>query len=364
MSWSFFILGVLFLPDIVFWWWAERRLRRYPITRFFFRLYMAGMVSQVLWILLWPATARQSHFWLPTSWIAATYLWHLMVLPFALFAIGARKALPVRKDRRQFLAACVAVGPPLVTAAAVVPSLLRMHDFRVQRLKVPVAGLPDALEGLTIAHVSDIHYGKFTTEEWIDRIVEATNTLGADLVLFTGDLIDLTLEDLPAAIEVLRRFDRRQGLFLCEGNHDLIDDGDAFRRQVSEAGFVLLLDQASRVSVRDVPVQIVGAHWKGDMARVRALRDPDAFPILLAHHPHRFDEADCFPLTLSGHTHGGQIMLSERLGAGPVLFRYWSGVYRRNGRTLVVSNGIGNWFPLRTHAPAEIGHLTLVRYEA
>jgi predicted MPP superfamily phosphohydrolase len=86
--------------------------------------------------------------------------------------------------------------------------------------------------------------------------------------------------------------------------------------------------------------------------------DPDAFSILLTHHPHCWDES-IVPLTLSGHTHGGQLMLNERIGAGPILFRYWSGLYQRGDQKLVVCNGVGNWFPLRTHAPAEIIHLTL-----
>src|SRR5690606_267402 len=91
---------------------------------------------------------------------------------------------------------------------------------------------------------------------------------------------------------------------------------------------------------------------------------PDAFPILLAHHPHAFDAAAAagIPLTVSGHTHGGQLMLSEGVGFGPLMYRYWSGLYRNpahNEAALVVSNGVGNWFPLRTRAPAEIIHLTL-----
>ena len=67
-------------------------------------------------------------------------------------------------------------------------------------------------------------------------------------------------------------------------------------------------------------------------------------------------------LTLSGHTHGGQLMLSSSVGFGPLLYRYWSGLYRKpepNEAALVVSNGAGNWFPLRTGAPAEIIDLTL-----
>ena len=90
-------------------------------------------------------------------------------------------------------------------------------------------------------------------------------------------------------------------------------------------------------------------------------RQPDAFPILLAHHPHAFDaavKAD-LPLTLAGHTHGGQMMLNRQYGTGPVLFRYWSGLYTRGRSRMIVSNGVGNVFPVRINAPAEIVHITL-----
>ena len=72
------------------------------------------------------------------------------------------------------------------------------------------------------------------------------------------------------------------------------------------------------------------------------------------------------PLTLAGHTHGGQLMLPGGIGPGPLMYRYWSGLYRQPTPTggaaaCVVSNGVGNWFPLRMNAPAEIVHLTLRR---
>jgi hypothetical protein len=90
-------------------------------------------------------------------------------------------------------------------------------------------------------------------------------------------------------------------------------------------------------------------------------RDPAAFGILIAHHPHAFDWAAeaGIPLTLCGHTHGGQLMLSPNFGVGPLLFRYWSGLYEKGSSKLIVSNGVGNWFPLRINAPAEIVHITL-----
>jgi uncharacterized protein len=92
-------------------------------------------------------------------------------------------------------------------------------------------------------------------------------------------------------------------------------------------------------------------------------RDQGAFPILLAHHPHAFDTAAAagIPLTLAGHTHGGQIHVSDQVGFGPWIFRYWSGQYRLADSVCVVSNGTGNWFPVRVNAPAELIHLTLRR---
>jgi predicted MPP superfamily phosphohydrolase len=97
------------------------------------------------------------------------------------------------------------------------------------------------------------------------------------------------------------------------------------------------------------------------LGQLLAQGKPDAFTILLAHHPQVFDAAAAagIPLTLAGHTHGGQLMLTPRLGFGPWLYRYWSGLYRQGASQLVVSNGTGNWFPLRIGAPAEIVLLTL-----
>jgi predicted MPP superfamily phosphohydrolase len=165
----------------------------------------------------------------------------------------------------------------------------------------------------------------------------------------------------------------RYGQWMVEGNHDLFDDAGEFERRVRAAGVPLLLDETAVADVRGYPVQLFGLRWtSGDVRqrdRVTAMqvrnlmkqRQPDAFPILLAHHPHAFDaavEAD-LPLTLSGHTHGGYLMLDSQHGFGPALFRYWSGLYTRGRSQMIVSNGVGNWFPIRINAPAEIVHITL-----
>jgi predicted MPP superfamily phosphohydrolase len=233
--------------------------------------------------------------------------------------------------------------------------------------------LPRALDGLIIAQVSDMHVGRFTCGRVLDNVVAIVNTLEPDLVLLTGDLINDSLVDLGHGLELVRQMQARCGLFLIEGNHDLIENAAEFERRVKASHIPFLLDESAIVTIRDTPVQLLGLSWTrahgvdhdaaitAAVQRLLAQRGHDAFPILLAHHPHSFDAAAeaGVPLTLSGHTHGGQLMLNEQLGFGPAMFRYWSGVYERGNSKLVVSNGVGNWFPLRINAPAEIVHITL-----
>jgi predicted MPP superfamily phosphohydrolase len=275
---------------------------------------------------------------------------------------------PFAPSRREALAAAAVALPPLVLGGTIARSMRQVRDFRINRVEVPLPKLPPELDGLTVAHVSDLHVGRFTRAGMLPKVADATNALKADLVLITGDLIDLTLSDLPAALDCVKRLDPRHGLFVCEGNHDLIEDPVGFETRVKAAGVPLLLDESAVVTVRGRPVQLLGMTWArqeetivGAMSRLVPQLRGDAVPILLAHHPHAFDTAAAVgvPLVLSGHTHGGQLMLNERLGAGPAMFRYWSGLYRKPDSALYVSNGVGNWFPLRINAPAEIVHITL-----
>jgi predicted MPP superfamily phosphohydrolase len=268
----------------------------------------------------------------------------------------------------------VASLPPLVTVGMVGAALPQLDNFRVRQIDVPIAGLPEALEGMTIAHVSDVHVGKYTKGPVLEAIVATTNSLKPDLILMTGDLIDWSMKDLPSAIQMMKAFRTATGggAIMCEGNHDLFDDRLGFEQGVKNAGISLLLNESQIVPIRGQKVQLLGIKWGGLSANRRDasinshvnevvdLRQDDAFPILLAHHPHAFDAAAArgIPLTLAGHTHGGQLMIRE-LGAGPMLFKYWSGLYRDLDASLVVSNGVGNWFPLRVGAPAEILHLKL-----
>jgi predicted MPP superfamily phosphohydrolase len=268
--------------------------------------------------------------------------------------------------------------------------------FRVRRVELSIPQLPPDLDGVTIAHVTDLHIGRFLPPELAGPIADAINALSCDLVAFTGDLIDVSQPDPAPGIDFLHRLHPQHRLVVIEGNHDVMFKAEKFEAEVKSAGLPLLLDEATTIRLpgRATAVQLLGMSWgellpgsqlhkhgrardsffrePSDRARAASirhlisLRDPDAFPILLGHHPHAFDPAAeaGLPLVLSGHTHGGQLMLTQNIGAGPMRFRYWSGLYRKPNSQLFISNGLGSWFPLRVNAPAEIVHLTLRRETA
>jgi predicted MPP superfamily phosphohydrolase len=396
--------SILLALDFLWWWCADRFARSMRHRRAWRLGWAAFMLVQAIGMTLlmfarYIGLDRTAG--LPLEVLIFLFVWHLLVLPgtvviAVLVATGwsiteliarLRRMLGTNRSsvepvpvtaaaltRRQFLAGAVVTVPPLVTMIGSARAIPQSSRFRVRRLAIPLVGLPRDLDGLTIAQVSDVHVGDFTFGPTLRRIVEETNALKPDLVLMSGDLINRRLADLPAAMDMVRQFDPKHGVYLCEGNHDLFEGREAFASGVRGGGGRLLVDSSDIVRIAGHPVQLLGLQWgprrhggseviNASMDRLLTQRQPDAFPILLAHHPHAFDRAvlDGIPLTLAGHTHGGQLHLTPGIGFGPMMFKYWSGLYRRNDSALVVSNGVGNWFPLRLNAPAEIVHITLRR---
>jgi len=397
VSFIFKIIGLMLALDI-FWWCILARATNRKWVRALVTIFMIGQTMGLIWLISGRLFQTGWDRWLPKSATAAIFIWHfiglglLSLLAVALIPIflvqqmvriSRRRRQPEEQlldhrnhyTRREFLSAAAAITPPLLTLGLTGIALSQLNQFRVRHLVVPIRDLPRDLDGTTIAHVSDMHVGRFTSGRVLREMVRVVNEFHADLVLLTGDLINDALTTLDEGIDLVRALDPRLGLYLIEGNHDLIENASEFERRVKASGIPFLLDESAIASVHGVPVQLLGLSWtrrhganhdEAISRSVRALlqqRRPDVFPILLAHHPHAFDAAAGagMPLTLSGHTHGGQLMLNEQLGFGPALFRYWSGLYTRGESKLIVSNGVGNWFPVRANAPAELIHLTLRR---
>ncbi|HEX4138870.1 MAG TPA: metallophosphoesterase [Candidatus Methylacidiphilales bacterium] len=270
--------------------------------------------------------------------------------------------------RREFLYVAGCGAAPVLATSMGLHGLLTQDDMRMRSFDIPVAGLPPGLEGFTIAHVSDLHSGIFVGPKRLKVMTDMTNDLKADLVVVTGDLINFVMEEFPDALAAVRRLESRHGIYLCEGNHDVMPgDGivvDACRRN----NLAMLWNETATLALGGGRLLIGGLPWLSPNPSTPSRMVTDLFPpraegdvrILLAHHPHFFDVSDQVDLLLSGHTHGGQIMFGD-VGLGSLRFKYNSGRFHRGGMTMIVNNGCGDWFPCRIGAPAEVGLLRLTR---
>jgi hypothetical protein len=389
------ILALFFCVDAWIWLRLDRLLRGTHRPRLWRVMLAASMLAVMVCAahsLLRRSMITTEHREIPQWAPAAVYIWHFLIMPLTALAllIGAmtggikrmvnrvRSRRPVDPappasaaplwSRRSLLAASAFALPSLATAGLTGIAMGQLGAFRLRRFDLPLAGWPRELDGFTITVIADVHLGVFSTPQMPHDIVEVSNGLRPDLVLLPGDLINVSLSDLPGGLDMVRKLDSRCGVFMVQGNHDVIQGAERFNHICRKYSVPVLIDQVVTLRPRGVPFQLLGTRWtysQRDINRaanqVCDLRDPTLFPIMMAHHPHTWDPAvqRGIPLVISGHTHGGQIMLTDHIGAGPLRFRYWSGMYQKPRSTLIVSNGVGDWFPLRVNAPAEILHLTL-----
>ncbi len=390
------LIGTMFALDI-FWWAISARIAKPTFARIGVTIFALAQLAGLIWLLTQRFAHAESMALFSKFAMATVFIWHMIFLPLllllaiALSPILAMAALiriarrlrnsnPASVDanvalsRRQFLGVALAAAPPLFNLSFATIAMRQLDQFRVRRFVLPIVGLPSDLHGLTITQISDMHVGRFTSGRVLREVVRVVNELRTDLVLLTGDLINDAIADLDHGLDLVRSMQASHGVYLIEGNHDLIENGPEFERRMKDSGIPFLLDESVVITVRGTALQLLGLSWtrareNRDVAIAAAVRQllnqrqPESFPILLAHHPHAFDAAAAasVPLTLAGHTHGGQLMLNEQYGFGPALFRYWSGLYTKGASKLIVSNGVGNWFPLRLRAPAELLYLTLLR---
>ena len=244
-----------------------------------------------------------------------------------------------------------------------------LNEPRLLEHDVEVPGLPEELDGYRIAQISDIHCGAFTPPDRVRRWVDRLNALDADLVAVTGDLITSGDRYTEVIAEVLGGLRGRDGVFLCMGNHDYFTDGDVFADQLVGAGLRVLRNEGVALGGRGAGLFVAGVDdtWTGraDLEEALSTRPEGSHVLLLAHDPNSFPEAaaEGVHLTLSGHTHGGQIAVpgfSKRLTPARLITRFPAGFYRHGASTLYVSCGAGtSGPPVRIGARAELTVLTL-----
>ena len=246
----------------------------------------------------------------------------------------------------------------VIALAALAYGLFEAGWLRTRVLEVPVDGLPAALDGLRIAHLSDFHLGRISRGGVaVGKAVAWVRERHPDLVVVTGDLLSH-----PRGRAQLDEFLTGLEAFAVLGNHDVAVTRDPFSRRAELGGLpaTLLLDDSQTVERRGTRIQIAGvAPWP-----VGPVPPPDgqaALRVLLTHYPRL--TAPGYRLVLAGHMHAGQIVLpypGGKIRFAHLRARLAEGLYRREGITLHVSPGLGTTFlPLRFFARPEVTELVL-----
>ncbi len=276
--------------------------------------------------------------------------------------------------RRQFLlGGATAVAGMAVGADAV---LVGARDLLVRKVEVPLGRLPSALDGFTIAQLSDFHYSPLA-ESLIREAVQLTNQLHPDLVMLTGDFVTVRLghkrdphaaSDAEPCATLLAALRSRHGSFAVLGNHDHFSDPRRVTLSLEQRGIQVLRNRSLALEKNGARLWIAGVEdvLGGDDDLDLTLRGiPQDQPVVLAvHEPDYAHQVMRRPvdLQLSGHSHGGQIRLPW-IGAPflpPLGRRYPFGLYRLPPLTLYTNPGIGTIrVPARLNCPPEITLLSL-----
>lgn len=245
------------------------------------------------------------------------------------------------------------------------------YRYKLYTSRVPIRGLNKGLDGLKIVQISDIHSGSFTYKEPIKNAIEMINQQNADLVFFTGDLVNSVANEMEPYIDIFKKIKSKYGVYSILGNHDYGDyyrwnsraqkiaNMDRMKEIHKELGWQLLLNENKFVEINSANLGIIGVenisgkvHFSvyGDMEKAtRNCPDCD-MKILLSHDPSHWDKEVTakykdVDLTLSGHTHGMQfgIEIPGFIKFSPIQFVYkkWAGLYKEGNQYLYVNRGLG-----------------------
>jgi uncharacterized protein len=271
-------------------------------------------------------------------------------------------ASPRRVSRRDLLKGVAAAGVGAVTGSIAHGYLYERFHIALTRERLAVSGLPPALAGLRIGLVTDLHRSETVSHEMVDRAVRLVMAEAPDLVVLGGDYV--TWRDrrfITPAADALAPLSAPHGVFAVLGNHD--DDRD-MPAALSAKGFVVLRDARTRLTIRGEILDLAGIRfWTSRLSEIASvLRGASPNVILLAHTPKRLVEAAALavPLVLSGHTHGGQIVLPVVGAVAAREFPVIAGTGRRDSTAIFVSRGVGTvYVPVRLNCPPEVAILTL-----
>ena len=369
----FFIPMLIFIANFYLYNWIVRLTQpsagvRRAILSGFFLLIALFPVSKI-----WAAhdfnSLNRVITFLASSWIGISFLLVLCaagtdLARFILRMTGLSPKVPLSRIlhyRRVLVAAsvtgCLAMGGY---------GFWEARQVEVTRVEVPLRHLPPHLDGLSIVHLSDVHYGMLHENGRLSDLVRRVNELQPDLVVFTGDLVDAAVSHMEEMAGPLSGLKASLGLFAVMGNHEFFAGASRAEAIMRQAGIQVLRNE---VQVLPGGLQILGiddpavARSGGrlpDFERLIQDLDPGQPSIFLYHQPIRFEAgaAGKVGLQLSGHIHGPQL-----LPMVPLVWLFYArmqGLFRLEESFLYVSRGLGTGGPpMRLGSPPEIVHIRL-----
>jgi len=272
--------------------------------------------------------------------------------------------MAVAMTRRTVLKTLLATGVGAATGTAAYGFFYGRHDLSITRADLSVRSLPPALAGLRIGLLTDIHRSALVPHEDVARAVALMMEQKPDLIVLGGDYVTWGDREFVAPVaEALAPLSAAHGVFGILGNHD--DDHD-MPAALSRTGVQVLKDARTRLTIHGETVDLAGIRFwtKRQMDIAPIVRGSAPITILLAHDPRRLAEASALniPLVLSGHTHGGQVVLPVVGAWAAQKFPVAEGIASRGATTMFVSRGVGTiYVPVRVNCPPEVAVLTLQR---
>ena len=245
--------------------------------------------------------------------------------------------------------------------------------------------LPPYFDGYRLVQITDFHLGSFPPgNDFVQKVVDATNNEEPDMILFTGDLVNNQASEVEPYLKTLGQLHAQDGIYSIWGNHDYCEYGNnhsigALKRNrrmlygyQESLGWHQLMNEHHVVSHGMASIAVIGVENPGqppftnrsNLKKAMKGLKPDMFKILLSHDPHHWRRevvGKKIQLTLAGHTHAGQLKIGKWTPAR-MAFKEWGGAYRIGEQMLYVSSGIGGSFPFRLGAWPELTVITLKRY--
>lgn len=295
----------------------------------------------------------------------------------SIIGLPFKRILHARRNYGNWAGICLAT---IIAASLIYGATIGTRQLRVRHIDLSFSDLPERFDGYSVVHVSDIHCGSIPPT-LLHRAIDSINAQKADAVLFTGDIENMLPSELAPFTSELSRMKAHDGVFSILGNHDycMYIDGSEREKSTNEERLKALqksfgwrLQTNSHTTIRrgSDSIIIAGAENEGRPPFPRKANlnltlkgvPPSAFVIMMQHDPWAWEQTilpQCnAQLTLSGHTHGGQVSV---LGWRPTMLtnKQDCGLYWHHGRALYVSSGLGGFLPFRLGIKPEIVVITL-----